>query len=171
MTLNELADLAEILSGIAVLVTLIFLVFQIRDNTKAMRNEVLSTHYTDGFEMIADGSRIPELAEAAYKAFTHQPLEGMDRYHLSNWVTRTGNLMERALLMEQSGVLDHESFERSVLPGKNLLSTPAGRKTYERLLQEGLFGSEFREYMKNYYAELDRQASQAAKRLDEDEPA
>ena len=48
MTLSELADLAEILSSIAVLVTLIFLVFQIRDNTKAMRTDVLSTHYTDG---------------------------------------------------------------------------------------------------------------------------
>ncbi len=66
MTLSELADLAEILSGIAVLVTLIFLVFQIRDNTKATRINVLSTHYTDGIELTGDGSRIPELAEAAY---------------------------------------------------------------------------------------------------------
>lgn len=171
MTLDNFANLAEILSGIAVLVTLIFLVFQIRDNTKVTRINVLSTHYTDGLELIADGSRIPQLAEAAYKAFTHQPLEGVDRYHLSNWVTRTGGLMERALLMKQSGILDHENFERSVLSGKNLLSTPAGRKSYESLLQDGLFGPEFREYMENYYAELDRQASQAAKRVDEDKPA
>ncbi|MBV1931105.1 MAG: hypothetical protein KUG71_05255 [Porticoccaceae bacterium] len=171
MTLSEFADLAEILSGIAVLVTLIFLVFQIRDNTKAMRINVLSTHYTDGLEVIADGSRIPALAEAAYKAFTHQPLEGVDRYHLSNWVSRTGGLMERALLMTQSGILDHKNFERAVLSGKNLLSTPAARKSYEVLLEEGLFGPEIREYIDNFYAELDRQASHAFERATEDQPA
>ncbi len=95
----------------------------------------------------------------------------MDKYHLSNWVARIGSLMERALLMKKNGILDQENFERSVLYAKSLLSTPAGRKSYEGLLQEGLFGPELREYMESFYAELDPLASQAAKRLDEEEAA
>ena len=75
--LANLANLAEIISSIAVLITLIFLVVQLRDNTKALRMTALSTHYSDGLEIIADGSRTPELANAAYKAFGNQPLEGI----------------------------------------------------------------------------------------------
>jgi len=171
MTLDNLANLAEILSGIAVLVTLIFLVVQLRDNTKALRMNALSTHYTDGYEMTADASRIPELAIAAYKAFRNQPLEGIDKHHLANWVSRVCGLMERSLLLVDEGILDQKSFDRSVLPGKYLLRTPAGRASYEVLARDGVFGPEIQEYIGNYYAELDRQASQAAKRVDEDKPA
>ena len=113
MTLGNLADLAEIISSIAVLITLIFLVVQLRDNTKALRMTALSAHYSDGMEIVADASRTPELADAAYKAFRNQPLEGMDKYHFNNWLTRTIGLMERALMATHDGILDPKSFERA----------------------------------------------------------
>ena len=106
MSLGNLADLAEIISGIAVLITLIFVVVQLRDNTKALRNSALSTHYTDSHEIIADGSRTPELAIAAQKAYTNQPLDGTDKYHLTNWVTRTCLVLERSLMLLDDGIID-----------------------------------------------------------------
>lgn len=160
MTLGEFADLAEIISGIAVLVTLIFLVVQLRDNTKALRMNALNEHYTDGIELVGEASRVPELAAAAQKAFSNQPLDANDQYHLNNWVVRTGNLMERHLLAMQEGLLDQKTFDRSVLPGKNLLRTPAGRASYAVLKRGELFGPEIREYIDNFYAELDQQAAQ-----------
>ena len=160
MTLGDFADFAQIISGIAVLVTLIFLVVQLRDNTKALRMNALNEHYSDGFEIVADGSRVPELAVAAQKAFTSQPLDAADKYHLNNWIARTGGLMERHLLAMQEGLLDQKTFDRSVLPGKNVLRTPAGRASYATLKRGDLFGPEIREYIDNFYAELDQQAAQ-----------
>ncbi len=171
MSLDNLANLAEIISGVAVLVTLIFLVVQLRDNTKALRMNALSTHYTDGYELIADGIRVPELAKAAQKAFTNQALSGVEKYYLNNWVVRTCGLMERHLLAMQEGLLDQLTFDRSVLAGKNLLRTPAGRAGYEAIRRGQLAGPEIQAYIDNFYAEIDGQASQASKRPSEDEPA
>ena len=161
MDLDDLANLAEIISGIAVLVTLIFLVVQLRDNTKALRLNALSTHYTDGMELTADGIRIPELATAAQRAFASQPLNAIDKYYLNNWTIRTCNLMERHILAMHEGFLDQKTFDRSVLQGMSLLRTPAGRASYEALRRGQLFGPEIAEYIDGFLQELDREADKA----------
>ncbi|RLA40436.1 MAG: hypothetical protein DRR06_17475 [Gammaproteobacteria bacterium] len=171
MTLGNFADLAEIISSIAVLITLIFLVVQLRDNTKALRMSALSAHYTDGLELVGDGSRTPELASAAYKAFRNQPLDGMEKYHFSNWIVRIVGLMERALLSQHDGVLDQRTFETSILAGKNILRTPAGRESYELLVRGELCGPEIKGYIDSFYAELDRKAGQVSQQPAEGEPA
>ena len=167
MTLGNIADLAEIISSIAVLITLIFLVVQLRDNTKALRMTALSTHYTDGLELIADGIRVPELASAAQKAFSHQSLDAADIYYFNNWVTRTCGLMERHLLAMQDGLLDQKSFDQSVLAGKNVLRTPAARASYKALKRGQYFNPEIQEYIDDFYAELDRETAQAPEKIAE----
>ena len=122
----------------------------------------LSAHYTDGLELTADGSRIPELASAAYKAFRNQPLDGMEKYHFSNWIIRTVGLMERAISSLHDGVLDQRTFEISILAGKNILRMPAGRESYELLARAELWGSEIQGYIDSFYAELDRKAKQVS---------
>jgi hypothetical protein len=161
MTLDNLANLAEVLASIGVLITLIFLVMQIRDNTKAPRIEALSAFYADGNQVAAQGSGVPEIAAAAYKTFTRKPLDEMDKYYLSNWVLQTCGVMERSLVLTQEGILDEAAFERASRRPKSLLSTPAGRQAFERLAQDGLFGHELREYMADFYAELDGRVPRA----------
>ena len=101
-----------------------------------------------------------ELARAAQKAFSNQPLDTADKYHLNNWMVRTCNLLERHLLARQEGLLDQLTFDRSVLSGKNLLRTPAGRASYAALKRGGLFGPEIQEYIDDFYVELDQRAEQ-----------
>jgi len=167
MTLGNLADLAEIISGIAVLITLVFVVIQLRDNTKALRTSALSTHYTDSHDIIADGSRIPELAIAAQKAYTNQPLDGTDNYHLTNWVSRACLVLERSLMLLEDGIIDQLSFDRAALPGKYLLKVPAAREGYQALVRRGMFGPEIKQYLGDFYAELDREAGQISGQIAE----
>ncbi|MBV1931103.1 MAG: hypothetical protein KUG71_05245 [Porticoccaceae bacterium] len=71
MTIDDLANLAEITSGIIVVITLIFLVVEIRDNTKALRATAIENFYNGYLECTADANRVPDLATAVQKAFTN----------------------------------------------------------------------------------------------------
>ena len=79
--------------------------------------------------------------------------------------------MERAVLSLHDGIIDQRAFETSILAGKNLLRTAAGRESYEMLVRGEVWGSEITEYIDNFYTELDREAGQVSEQLARDEPA
>ena len=160
MNLDYLANLAEISSGIIVVVTLVFLVVQIRDNTKALRNTAIESFYNSYFEMAADANRVPELATAVKKAFTSEAMDSIDNHHLCTYVQRTCGLVERGLIMVGSGILSQDDFDMATLPAKMILATPAARHWYYFLKNKrGLFRPEMHQFMENYYAEQDQQAA------------
>ena len=160
MTLGNLADLAEIISGIAVLVTLIFLVVQLRDNTKALRATSIENFYNGYLEVAADANRVPELAVASQKAFAHQVMDSDDNHHFCTYVQRICSNLERGLIMVNKGILDKQTFEMSILPAKMVLTTPAGKHWYYFLKNErGLFHPELHQWVESVYAEFDPQSA------------
>lgn len=160
MTLDNIANIAEILSGIAVVVTLFFLLVQIRDNTKALRATAIENFYNGYLELTADANRVPALAEATQKAFTRQPMSPTDNHHFCIYVQRSCSIVERGLIMVQNGILDQETFDLAIPPAKMALTPPAARHWYYFLKKErGLFCPQLHQWMENFYAELDRQAA------------
>jgi hypothetical protein len=157
MTLDSIANLAEIMSGIIVVITLIFLVVQIRANTKALRATAIENYYDGYLEVAADANRVPDLAAAMQKAFTNQPLDPMGNHHFCTYVQRTCGIVERGLIMVQDGVLDREDFNMGTLPAKMVLGTFAARHWYYFLKNErALFRPELHQWAENMYAEQDR---------------
>jgi hypothetical protein len=162
MTLDSIANLAEIMSGIIVVITLIFLVMQIRANTKALRATAIENYYDGYLDLAADVNRVSELATAMQKAFANQPLDAMDNHHLCTLVQRLCSIVERGLIMVQDGVLDREDFNMATLPAKMVLGTSAARHWYYFLKNErGLFRPELHQWAENFYVEQDRQGGPA----------
>lgn len=160
MSLDNIANLAEILSGIAVIVTLIFLVAQMRDNTKALRNNAIDNFYNIYLETTADANRVPDLSIALEKAFTGQPMDASDNRQLCTYIQRTCSVVERGLIMANDGFIEREMFEQIIAPARMVLATPTSRYWYFFLKDKrGLFRPEFHELIENYYIELDRNAA------------
>ncbi len=160
MTIDYLANLEEITSGIIVVITLIFLVMKIRDNIKALRATAIENFYNGYLEQAVDANRVPALATALQKAFTSQPLDPIDNHHFCTYVQRSCSIVERGLIMVKNGVLDQETFDMATPPGKMILATPAARHWYDFLKNErGLFRPELHQWMESFYAEQDRQAA------------
>jgi len=63
MTLSDLADIAEIVGGIAVVVSLIYLAVQVRQNTKSIRNSTLQANTALWSSVLVSLSE-PELVKA-----------------------------------------------------------------------------------------------------------
>jgi hypothetical protein len=160
MSLDYLANLAEISSGIIVVVTLVFLVIQIRDNTKALRVAAIEDFYNAYLELAADTNRVPDVATASQKAFTNQPMDPIDNHHFCVYVQRACSILERGLIMVQEGILDQKNFEMVSLQAKMVCATSAGRYWYYFLKTErGLFRPELHQWMEDFYAEQDRQVA------------
>lgn len=63
MSLEQLANIGELVGGIAVVASLIYLAIQIRQNTKIVKGATLSTNTQNWSNLIANATQ-PEMAEA-----------------------------------------------------------------------------------------------------------
>jgi hypothetical protein len=58
MSLHELANLGQIIGGLAVVISLIYVAYQIRQNTNAVRSATAQTvheHFSNWYNLIAAG--------------------------------------------------------------------------------------------------------------------
>jgi len=100
MKLSDWASLAEVCSGVGVVITLIFLILGIRDNTDITRVSV----YTDLVESISEWERDiyrdPELARLSGAFFGGQTssLNELDQRRLRNMVQNLFRTYERAFV-------------------------------------------------------------------------
>lgn len=114
LKLSEWASVAEIVSGIAVVVTLIVLVFEIRDNTQVLR----ASAYAASLDGINDfGAMISKDAESAriwraYVTETTGDLDEIDLSRLNDWVYILFRNYEKAYFSEQAGLIGDEEWAR-----------------------------------------------------------
>ena len=156
MNIEYLANLAEIISSIAMVVTLIFLVLQIRDNTKAMRSTAIDNFYNAYLDITADANRVPEVAMALHKAFADQPMDDRERGHFVTYIQRTCSTLERMLILRGDAKVTEAFLESMMPPAKMVFATPAARYWYYFLKDERqLFRPELHTFMDDFYRHLD----------------
>jgi hypothetical protein len=131
--LQQLANIGEFAGLLGVIFTLLFLVTQIRANTRSVQLSIIDTAYSMYLESIADVNRVPEVAQAVHKAFTNAPLDTMDRHHLTTWLQRVFSVAERSLLLRENNMLDARTLDATITPLISLLQIPAVREVYSRL--------------------------------------
>ena len=84
MTIQELGAAGELIGGIAVIITLIYLSVQIRQNTKAVRSSALETSASRSMEISKLVAGNDELAPIVMAAFTGKDdLDEFERFRLS----------------------------------------------------------------------------------------
>jgi hypothetical protein len=112
--LKETALYAEILSSIAVLLTLIFLVVELRDNTdvsKSLAYGRIASEMTD-LRLTANSS---ELLAPVWERFIYAETEGMnrgDRMRMRALVLSLFSIYEDAYYSEQYGIMDTNEWNR-----------------------------------------------------------
>ena len=68
MTLEDLGNIGDFLGGIAVIVTLIYLARQIRENTKVARIQTIQTIKSDALQLRVAGIQSPDIAAILAKS-------------------------------------------------------------------------------------------------------
>ena len=111
MTIMELGALGEFVGAIAVVVTLIYLTLQLRQNTNAVEANtarVVTEELQDMFALVASNQ---ELAEILVKAAGGSELQGAQRVRYYTYTHNFLRVYENAFLQFQSGVFDQAHWD------------------------------------------------------------
>lgn len=114
MKLSDWSSIAEIISGIAVVVTLIVLIVEVRDNTEVLRVSA----YNDNLDSLNEfGAMVSRDADSAriWRALISEEtvdLDEIDRRRLTDWLFILFRNYEKAYFSEQSGLIGREEWSR-----------------------------------------------------------
>jgi hypothetical protein len=119
LKLSDWADIAGIVSGIAVVVTLVFLVIGIRENTAVTRASMYERSADRLIDFRNQTINDPELGRLfqAYVDSRPEGVEGIDRFRLRQLVLNQFQTYEQAYFARQYGVLgdaEWRRFERQI---------------------------------------------------------
>ena len=112
MNWDALGVLAEVAGALAVLVTLVYLAVQTRDNVKVMRSRAVWDAQVSFVEVneILGGDGV--IAKVVYKAITdHESLTDLETYQVHRFCRGWFQRMEAQFALYKSGILDEEVWE------------------------------------------------------------
>jgi hypothetical protein len=114
LKLSDWASIAEVVSGIAVVISLIFLIVGIRENTEITRAAAYDRNVDGLIAFRADIARDDELAQLwlAYESGKSAKLEGIDRLQLNNLINLAFGNYEKAYFNRKYGVLGESEWTR-----------------------------------------------------------
>ena len=114
LRLSEWASIAEIVSGIAVVVTLVFLIFGIRENTEVTRAATFDRNMESINELRGWIVNDPRLAESWFAYYEHHAgdLDEQDRRQLIMAVITNFGVYEKSYYAHKSGLIGGPEWER-----------------------------------------------------------
>jgi hypothetical protein len=117
--LSDWANLAQVASGIVVVITLVFLILGIRENTDVTRAAMYQRSSDSLNEWRRDVLRDPEIARL-FDAFLNnqaESIDGLDRVRLNQLILNNFQISETAFFTQRYGLLgsaEWTRFERSI---------------------------------------------------------
>ena len=151
MNLSKFSQLAEIASGLAVIVTLVILVLEIRNNTNAIQTGTYDALIADMGSWRMQVVENEQLNSIFFGGVPPQDLSQEDRGRLGNTYVSLYQIYERAFIQNQAGNLDEiawERFERNICHHRF-----DGFKEFSSGTYRNTFTSSFYEYWDNCYRE------------------
>ena len=150
MSLTDLASLASLVSGIAVLVSLLFVGLQIRQanrNQRSLMQQGRSVRNVDLLSRLSD----PKLGDIMLRVAKGETLADAEYYMLYGYMASVFWSYEDCFFQFHSGTLDAKSWASDVATLKRLLSNPAYRAVW-RAVRDAL-GDEYRSFLDRLAAE------------------
>lgn len=132
MTLSDLGDLGDFLGGIGVIVTLVYLAFQIRANTRAVQSASLDAVATSHFEIQKSLGIEPGLAKIWYdglKGRTGMPEEESQRFTFL--LLSVARQWERAFYKGRAGALESGVWAGIEAEWVAIFRNPGARRGWE----------------------------------------
>ena len=153
MNLQKWALVAEIVGSVAVVVTLVVLIFEVRGNTEALLagNRQSIAARTGDFALTVAGN--PELA--AIQAQVLGATTSAEIQQASSYMVATMQLVQESYFMYRDGLLDEAIWRTRANFAVGSVRSEFGRARYDRLKQSGVLVPEFTQWLD---AEVAKQA-------------
>lgn len=162
MTLQDLGNLGDFLGGIAVIVTLVYLALQVRQNNRLLEANTSSVRAASS---IAINERLvgvnqslvedPSLADIFVRELSSPgSIEGADRVRLDTLLQSMFISLENVLRLAQAGTIERKDWEPWSRHLRSWLGNPAVRAWWSR--QRSPFGEDFVKHVHALLDELDR---------------
>jgi hypothetical protein len=150
MSLADLALIASLLSSVAVLVSLLFVAFQIRQsnrNQKSLMQQGRSARNVDLLSRLTD----PKFSEVLLRVFRGETVTDAEYLVIYGYIASVFWSYEDCFLQFRSGTLDTKSWASDVATLKRLLSNPAYRGVW-RAVKDAM-GTEYKSFLDGVAAE------------------
>ena len=134
MSIQDWGALGEIVGGIGVVVTLIYLAIQIRENSRQMRvSSLISINQliNEGWEPIYNNDRNIRVWNTGLRSPTELEEEDLALFHL--FMTRLINVLSTSFAQYRQNALTTDEFRKYAIRANSLLLSPGG----EHWLSEG----------------------------------
>jgi hypothetical protein len=152
MNLQDLASVAEIVGGIAVVVSLIYVGLQVNDSTSAIRSAAASDATTAMQSWYLEMGRNRQASDAWFNAMTSpEPLPAHDEFQFLMSMHAAILGMQNSYLLSKEGTLDEE-FREAVTTAIIAVKDLPGMDRYWRQ-RRGFFHTGFAEYVDSLLAQ------------------
>ena len=132
MNLQDIGSIGELIGALAVILSLIYLAIQIRQNTKAVRIQTYQA-IMDSSNRLGD-SLAEQNVDAIYRKGRKDP-DGCSQEEMAQFKLIAGqvvNLYEGLYLHHQSGAIDDDFFENRWKTFHRIMHQPGFRRMWER---------------------------------------
>ena len=148
MTITELGAIGELVGGVAVLVTLVYLAAQIRQNTKMVKMAAMESIVRGGVDhsrRMADNADLAEVIDRAVEA--PKQITSVDRLRLNSHFLTLYHHLDAAFHMHRSGALDDEIWSKFAYEAPLWMNVPVVRDWFE--LEKQRLTPTFREFIES----------------------
>ncbi len=145
MKLERWALIAEIVGSFAVVVTLVFLLVEVRENTEETRAANRHTVFTDLREQLLVRAQSPSLAAVIESASSGMELTPAQQSQYIGYLFAVIKSVEEAYFQYAEGRLDKEYLDTRIagLGNRNFLGNELGRAFFEDNKERGEITAEF----------------------------
>jgi hypothetical protein len=144
LNLNTIVAAAELIGALAVLITLVYLAIQTRDNTRVMRSRAVwdaQVSFVEVNELLGDGGIVSELI---YKVLINpEALSAYEKYLAHRFCRGWFQRMEAQFALYQAGILDKEVWELRRGYAKAILGNSVLKESWELDKGNSMFTSAF----------------------------
>jgi hypothetical protein len=148
MSLNDLANLGQIIGALAVVISLIYVALQIRQNTAAIRSAAAQTvheHFANWYHLIAADAELAQIAANGLRDYSS--LSEQERVRFIATLMSFLSYSQNAFLKWREGLLKPALWLGWEQVMMNLFGAPGGKALWKE--RSYLFGEEFRRYIED----------------------
>ncbi len=134
MTFEQLGNLGEALGGIAVIVSLLALVYQIRQNTIAIRAQTARDSEAVWSQINISAASDPDRAALATRIGVDSQISDFnetERYRLHMWTRGIFQQIQSDYFLWKAGILQDDLFERRMRWWRSYVRTPVVKEVFE----------------------------------------
>jgi hypothetical protein len=146
MTLDDLGNIGELVAAVGVIVSLIYLARQIRQNTRSVQASAFQEAMRDVyaiFDLLASDADLSRIYWASVRDLDSVSPE--ERRRFASYMLGVFRRMENVVFQTQQGMLDPASWAGIRNTARRSLSQPGGAAWWSRA--QDLFSPGFREYV------------------------